>query len=36
MVEADRIAPDDLAMTVDGDADLARDLVAAGNAFAGL
>jgi uncharacterized protein (TIGR03083 family) len=33
---ADRIAPDDLVISVDGDADLARDLVAAANAFAGL
>jgi uncharacterized protein (TIGR03083 family) len=33
---SDRIEPDDLALTVDGDADVARDLVAAANAFAGL
>ena len=33
---ADRINPDDLTISVDGDADLARDLVAAANSFAGL
>ncbi len=33
---ADRIAPDALAVTVEGDARLARDLVAAAAAFAGL
>src|SRR5262249_34871517 len=33
---ADRLAPDALSMTVDGDTELARELVAAANAFAGL
>jgi uncharacterized protein (TIGR03083 family) len=33
---ADRISPDDVALSVDGDAGLARDLVGAANAFAGL
>jgi len=33
---ADRIEPDDVRARVDGDAGLARDLVAAANAFAGL
>jgi uncharacterized protein (TIGR03083 family) len=33
---ADRIEPDALPISVDGDADVARDLVAAANAFAGL
>jgi len=33
---ADRIAPDELPATVDGDADLAHDLIAAANTFAGL
>jgi uncharacterized protein (TIGR03083 family) len=33
---ADRIEVDDFPMTVDGDVELARDLVAAANAFAGL
>ncbi len=33
---ADRLEPDELPMEVDGDADLARELVSAANAFAGL
>jgi uncharacterized protein (TIGR03083 family) len=33
---ADRIEPDDMSVTFDGDAGLGRDLVAAANAFAGL
>jgi len=33
---ADRIEPDELVMSVDGDADLALELVSAANAFAGL
>ncbi len=33
---ADRLEPDDVPMQVDGDADLARELVRAANAFAGL
>jgi hypothetical protein len=33
---ADRLAPDEVPMTVAGDPDLARDLVTAANAFAGL
>ena len=33
---ADRISPDDVVVSVDGDADLGRDLVGAANAFSGL
>ena len=33
---ADRLAPDEVAVTVEGDADLARELVTVANAFAGL
>ena len=33
---ADRVAPDAMDLDIDGDADLARELVGAANAFAGL
>jgi hypothetical protein len=33
---ADRIVADDLELAVDGDGEVARDLVAAANVFAGL